>query len=153
MKALPRVLPIAKEEAARAGYTLEELIADDRTKRVTLVRQYAMWRAREETGRSWWEIARVFQRDHTTVIHAYRKIEAMPPEMRSVFPTTKLPKVVPPKQPKKARDRFTFAATFPGNPCRHGHSGRRYVSSGYCVECKSIKGRLRYWTQKAMAAE
>jgi hypothetical protein len=38
---------------------------------------------------------------------------------------------------------------FIGKPCRHGHSGRRYVKGGACIECsmvrlKAIPGSIHY---------
>lgn len=121
----PRIAPIIREEAGRNGYTPEDIIKDDRTLRVTAVRQYAMWRARQETGRSFPEIARAFRRDHTTVIYSCRKVEKIHPLERGVFapiepaPTTRVP----------------TADTFKGSDCPSFHGGIRYRFGGKCVEC------------------
>lgn len=154
--AKPRLLPILREEAARNGYTVEELREDNRTKRITMVRQYAMWRARKETGRSWGEIGLVFKRDHTTVIYAYEKVEAMPPELRGVFPAKTLPRpvILPtraarPKALKRSRAEVEF---YRGRPCLYGHDGVRYVSTGDCVHCRREDSRDRYRAM-AVAAE
>ena len=72
----PPIMPILKEEATRAGLTVEQFIGHNRAKRFYEPRQYAMWRAKKETGRSFSEIGRVFKRDHSPVMHAYQKIEA-----------------------------------------------------------------------------
>jgi hypothetical protein len=43
---------------------------------------------------------------------------------------------------------------FNGNPCRHGHSGERFVGNGYCCECQRLanaatKNKLRELMQAA----
>lgn len=69
---------IIGETAAEFGYTVTELLSHRRTSRLCFVRQYAMWRCRNETPRSLPEIARRFGgRDHTTCLHAVRKIDAL----------------------------------------------------------------------------
>jgi hypothetical protein len=130
----PRALPIIKEEAARNGLTLDQLIEDDRRGRVTSVRHYAMWRAKKETGRTWLEIARLFKRDHTTVIYAYRKMEALPEDRRSVFPTM--------TRVQTRMDHPDYGKKIEGRPCRRGHT-TRYLSTGRCVECKCAADRRR----------
>ena len=137
VKPLPLVLPILREEAARNGYTVEQLIARDHHGHVRAVRQYAMWRAKKETGRTWRDIGRVFRRDHTTVLHAYRKLEAIPSELRGVFPPRLLP--------RRQRDP-SYGLKFEGKPCPHGHV-LRYWSSGQCVECRRTRDR-HYGTKK-----
>lgn len=150
----PRVLPILQEEAARNGYTPEELVAISFDPHTVAVRQYAIWRARRETGRSWGEIGRVFQRDHSTAIHAYEKIEALPPEQRGVFPPRRPPK--PPKRARKAAERPPALKKikreielYEGSPCPHGHNVR-YVSTGHCVECARARNRQRWARLSAM---
>lgn len=60
------------------GVTLNDLVASWRTKDVVRPRQIAMYLAKKITGRSLVEISRAFGgRDHTTVIHAIRKIERL----------------------------------------------------------------------------
>ncbi len=55
----------------------EELLSPSRSARVTWPRQVAMYLARELTGESLPAIGRHFGgRDHTTVLHAWRRIEA-----------------------------------------------------------------------------
>jgi len=56
------------------GVTKEELLSARRSARVTQARQQAMFLARELTPLSLAEIARGFDRDHTTVIHAVRQV-------------------------------------------------------------------------------
>jgi hypothetical protein len=132
-----KIIDILREEAARGGYTVEELRADDRTLRVTKLRQYAMWRARNETGRSLKEIGRMFRRDHTSVHHGWQKIEAMTPEERLALP----PKFAPP--PVKVVKPVTYRPRprlyYPGADCSYGHGGRRYIATGVCVECKRLR--------------
>jgi hypothetical protein len=138
----PPVLPIFREEAARHGLSLEQLINDrSRKKFFVRVRQYAMWRARTETGRSLNEIARFLDMDHTTVLHGCNVMEAIPPEQRGVIELPKSMKKRPPTE------------TYLGKPCVHGHSGLRYVSNGGCVTCNKIKRRKQYYQRKLMVAE
>lgn len=51
-----------------------DMVSDRRTADVTLPRQIAMYLAKQFTHRSLPEIGRKFGRDHTTVLHAIRKI-------------------------------------------------------------------------------
>ena len=55
------------------GLTKEELLSPRRSVRIARARQLAMYLARELTGLSLTEIARGFDRDHTTVMHAIRQ--------------------------------------------------------------------------------
>jgi hypothetical protein len=65
----------------------KDLISDARFAWVVRPRQIAMWLARRVTTRSLPEIGRLFgHRDHTTVIHAIRKVDeliARDPELRA----------------------------------------------------------------------
>ena len=70
---------IINETALEHDISREELLSPTRTLRVVRIRQLAMWRCRQ-AGISLPVIGRYFgNRDHTTVLHAVRKIEA---EMR-----------------------------------------------------------------------
>lgn len=72
-----RVREIQDAVCAAYGIDLTELSAERRTARVVLARQVAMYLAKVLTGRSLPEIGRRFgNRDHTTVLHAVRKIAA-----------------------------------------------------------------------------
>lgn len=144
MPVKPLVLPIIREEAARNGYSFEELISDNRHGHITAVRQYAMWRARKETERSYCEIGRFFQRDHTTIMHGVYKVENIAPEYRGVFTNR-------PPPPKPPANRYKGHGTYQGGPCRNGHDGLRYISNGSCVNCKRARDRLRRY--RAEAAE
>lgn len=135
----PSITQIIHEVAASAGYTADELLSDSRRNHISYVRQYAVWRARRETGRSWCELARIFKRDHTTLIYSYRKIEALPDEVRGVFG---------PRPVIKMRKPFKPAQTFQGRPCIHGHSGVRFTSSGKCVACTYEQELRRYRAQQ-----
>lgn len=68
---------IIREEVKRYNISLEYLRSDTRTKRLADIRQYIMWRARKETGRSFPFIGQLLNRDHTSVIHGYRKLEKL----------------------------------------------------------------------------
>ncbi len=56
------------------GLSREELISPRRSVKIARARQIAMYLARELTSLSLTEIARGFDRDHTTVLHAVRSI-------------------------------------------------------------------------------
>ena len=58
------------------GLSRQELLSSRRSTRVSHARQLAMYLARELTPLSLSEIARAFDRDHTTVIHALRAVES-----------------------------------------------------------------------------
>jgi chromosomal replication initiator protein len=67
---------IVKRVAAAFGVTERELRGPSRLRRVLVPRQVAMYLARELCGLSLPRLGAAFARDHTTVLHAYRKIEA-----------------------------------------------------------------------------
>jgi len=123
-----KILDIIKEEAARGGYTVAQILADDRTLRITKLRQYAMWRARTETKRSWVAIGFAFRRDHTTILHGYRRIAAMAPEERLTLPAR-------PPEVKPLTEFYT------GRDCGKGHGGLRYAKTNLCVGCRKLQGR------------
>jgi chromosomal replication initiator protein len=68
----------AIQDAAAAAFDLsrDRLLARDRSPRVALARQIAMYLARELTDVSLPEIGRGFGRDHSTVLHAHKRIAA-----------------------------------------------------------------------------
>jgi hypothetical protein len=67
------------------GMTLAELRSHRRTAQVVRARQIAMYLAKKLTEQSLPEIGRRFGgRDHTTVLHAVRKIEALVPTDKSI---------------------------------------------------------------------
>lgn len=54
---------------------LHELKSSSRAKNVSLPRQIAMYLVRKYTGMGWKQIGDYFEKDHTTIMHAYEKIE------------------------------------------------------------------------------
>jgi chromosomal replication initiator protein len=72
--------PIAEIQTTvseRFGVSVEELLSSKRGAQVTLARQVAMYLSRELTGQSLPAVARQFGgRDHTTVLHACRRVPA-----------------------------------------------------------------------------
>ena len=75
------------EEAAEVfGVTVEALCGYSRTRALVLARQAAMYVCRSLTDESLPGIGRAFgQRDHTTVLHAVRKIEQLMTERAAVY--------------------------------------------------------------------
>ncbi len=53
-----------------------DIVSHKRRSKIVAARHKAMWRARQETDASFLKLARIFKRDHTTVIHGVRCWEA-----------------------------------------------------------------------------
>src|SRR5262249_53237028 len=69
------IAAIMKCVCAAFGVTEKELLGPSRLRRVLLPRQVAMYLTRERSGLSLPRIGAAFGRDHTTVLHACRKVE------------------------------------------------------------------------------
>ena len=70
--------PVERIMEAVANYfyiPVEQMISKDRSKDVAYPRQMAMYMIRQELEYSFPDIAKIFKRDHTTVMHACNKIE------------------------------------------------------------------------------
>ncbi len=75
---LPEIVRIQVIVARAFGATRAEIIGRSRLKDIMLPRHVAIWLAHEITGFSFPHIGRRFGgRDHTTALHAVRKISAM----------------------------------------------------------------------------
>jgi chromosomal replication initiator protein len=75
---VPTIATIQTIVAAYYGLSRLELISDRRSRDVARPRQVAMWIAKKITTRSLPDIGRRFGgRDHTTVLHAIRRIEEL----------------------------------------------------------------------------
>ncbi|MBO5441539.1 MAG: chromosomal replication initiator protein DnaA [Alphaproteobacteria bacterium] len=68
---------IQKKVAEHFNISVKELQSSRRARTVARPRQVAMYLAKQLTSRSLPEIGRKFERDHTTVMHAVRKIEEL----------------------------------------------------------------------------
>jgi chromosomal replication initiator protein len=76
-QATPSVTEIQAAACEHFGLSSEELLSSTRTARIAWPRQVAMYLARELTGESLPAIGRRFGgRDHTTVLHAWRRTTA-----------------------------------------------------------------------------
>ncbi|MGH2950867.1 MAG: chromosomal replication initiator protein DnaA [Solirubrobacterales bacterium] len=73
-KPAPSLEAIQDAVCAAHGLTRKELLSSRRTPRVARARQLAMYLARETTPLSLSQIARAFDRDHSTIIHAIRAV-------------------------------------------------------------------------------
>lgn len=74
----PRIDEIARAVAAHHGMTRADLISQCRSVSIVRARQIAMYLAKALTPHSLPEIGRRFgNRDHTTVLHALRRIESL----------------------------------------------------------------------------
>ncbi|MDR2896124.1 MAG: chromosomal replication initiator protein DnaA [Propionibacteriaceae bacterium] len=78
---------IMAETASYFTLTVDDLIGANRTANVALARQVAMYLCRDLTELSLPKIGALFNRDHTTVMHACRKIQDMMTKDRGVFNT------------------------------------------------------------------
>ncbi len=85
----PRVITpqmILDETAKMFGWTVDELIGKSRRRTLVIARQIGMYVFRELTDYSYPQIGKVFGgRDHTTVMHAVTKIDALMGERRAIF--------------------------------------------------------------------
>lgn len=76
--AIGRCLKIQTIVAKHYGIRVRDILSERRTADIVRPRQVAMWLCRRFTARSLPEIGRRFGgRDHTTVLHAVRKIDAL----------------------------------------------------------------------------
>ncbi|MGH3496425.1 MAG: chromosomal replication initiator protein DnaA [Nocardioidaceae bacterium] len=77
---------IIAQTAAYSAYSIDELCGTNRSRGLVQARQIAMYLCRELTDLSLPKIGQQFGgRDHTTVMHAERKIRTLLSERRSVF--------------------------------------------------------------------
>lgn len=75
---LPTMKDIISEVAEKYGVTINDILSDRRTRNLAQPRFEVCWRARNETRLSLPQIGRsIGGRDHTTVLNAIRKYEAM----------------------------------------------------------------------------
>jgi len=71
------IIALQQAVAGVFGLRRDDLIARCRAKEVAFPRQIAMYLARELTGASLPQIGHAFDRDHTTVLHACRRVKAV----------------------------------------------------------------------------
>jgi len=77
---------VIQEASALSGFSVEELRGQSRSRPLVQARQVAMYVLRQLTDHSYPTIAAAFGgRDHTTVIHAVKKIEGLMPERAKVY--------------------------------------------------------------------
>jgi chromosomal replication initiator protein len=72
----PSVAEVQQAVCAVLHLSVDELLSPRRTPRIAQARQLAMYLSRETTGLTLKSIAREFSRDHSTVLHAIRRVEA-----------------------------------------------------------------------------
>lgn len=73
----PMVWEVIIDVAAHFDLTVEALRGPSRKQALAYPRQVAMYLAHEHCGKSYPQLAREFDRDHSTVIHAVQKIGAL----------------------------------------------------------------------------
>ncbi|MBB4200610.1 hypothetical protein GGD83_004439 [Rhodoblastus sphagnicola] len=67
--------PILKLVSERTGVSIKEILGDEKPAAIAAARQEAMWAVKKITNWSLPRIGRRFNRDHTTVLHAIRRVE------------------------------------------------------------------------------
>lgn len=72
------MMGILRMVASHHGLGERDLIGVDRRCHVTRARHIAMWLIRDRRQRSYAEIARVFERTHTTILDGCRKVDGDP---------------------------------------------------------------------------
>src|SRR5213075_723132 len=70
----PSVSSIQEAACSTLGVSRQDLLSHKRTARVSRARQLAIYLTRELTSLSLAQIAREFNRDHSTVLHAVRNV-------------------------------------------------------------------------------
>lgn len=68
---------IAAEVCAKHRVAWRDMFSTRRSKGMVAARHEAMWRIYNETSLSLPQIGKKFDRDHTTILHAIRKMEAL----------------------------------------------------------------------------
>ena len=76
---------IIAQTAKYFGYSIDDLCSPNRNRALVNARQIGMYLCRELTNDSLPDIGRQFNRDHTTVMHADRRIRKDLPERRQTF--------------------------------------------------------------------
>lgn len=89
---------IIRQVSEASGVSIIDLLSTRRTTGIVRPRQFAMYRAKKETTLSLPALGRLFGgRDHTTVLHAVRKIETLmaenliPQDLLKTLPTEPTP--------------------------------------------------------------
>lgn len=77
MNTHPTIRGIPELVAIRFGVTVGELLSRRRDRDVARPRQVAMWLSKRVSMASLSEIGRYFDRDHKTVMHGIRRVEAL----------------------------------------------------------------------------
>jgi chromosomal replication initiation ATPase DnaA len=73
---LPKALVIIAEVCCLRAVPIPEVFGFSRERRVTAARWESWWRIKYELGLSYPQIAHIFGRDHTTVLHAIKRMRA-----------------------------------------------------------------------------
>lgn len=68
---------VLRDVANRNGVPVEEILGSRRTSRVAKARHEAIWRVKNATNWSLPRVGRMFHRDHSSVLHAIRRMETL----------------------------------------------------------------------------
>ncbi len=68
---------IMVETAKSYGYPVDEILANCRNVGIVQARHHAMWLCARDTDLSYPTLGRAFGRDHTTILHAVRRVNAI----------------------------------------------------------------------------
>lgn len=72
---------IIKEVSLKHGVSVDDMISEIRSVPVVGARYEAIYRIREERHLSWAQIGRLFNRDHSTILHGWRMHRERNPEV------------------------------------------------------------------------
>lgn len=145
---------------------LSELLSERRNLKVSEARQVAMALTVRLTKHSMPKVGFLFDRDHTTVLHAVRKmlphinaIEAhMPPDSIMEWVTTLKERLTSPEAIEARRVKFTNNR-FPLTHCINGHpydeqnTGHKPDGERYCRICTRERRAKQYLAQKQARIE
>ncbi len=74
-RGMPRVSEIKRAVSKHYGVAVLDMMSERRTKDLVIPRQVAIYLAKTLTLKSLPTIGRQFRRDHTTILHAVRRVE------------------------------------------------------------------------------
>ena len=145
------------------GVRLNEVLSERRNAQATEARQVAMALCVRLTKLSMPRIGFIFDRDHTTVLHASRKmqphidaIEAhMPPDSIMEWVTSLKERLITPEVIEARRvkyhtgDRAHITECLRGHPYNEENTGWRPDGKRFCITCTRRRSRLRYQANKA----
>lgn len=135
---------IIKGVARVSGFPVEAMLGTGRRDELVFARQIAAWLARNFTSRSLTGLGSVFKRDHTTILHAVRKIDRMVSERGLRPPEDTLEGWAQMLLDEHQADRDRRAEAQRKRARRNGQSWRARKANGTPIERHPRVWRKRY---------